>query len=130
MKRFKNINDENFTKNFHKSRVAFLIYNNKIMFLENSEMSHFEWAKSIGISKEDFNSLTRGYCYKANIIFYKGEFSYDYRNSIKIKLLINYCLDVLRHCKLTHAKVYVGVKVGVGKIWPPDKFIKGITIEQ
>lgn len=127
MKKFKNTNDENFIKNFHKSRVAFLIYNNKIMFLENSEMSHFEWAKSIGISKEDFNSLTRGYCYKANIIFYKGDFSYDKKVENDA---LKYCLDVLKHCNLKHAKIYVGVRVGVGKIWPPDKFIKEITIEQ
>lgn len=127
IKKYESLNDEKFIKDFHKSRVAFLIYNNKIMFLENSEMSHFEWAKSIGISKMEFNELTRGYCYKANIIFYKGDFSYDKKVENDA---LKYCLDVLRHCKLTHAKVYVGVKVGVGKIWPPDKFIKEITIEQ
>ncbi len=126
MKKFKNTNDENFIKNFHKSRVAFLIYNNKIMFLENSELSHFEWAKTIGISKEDFNELTRGYCYKANIIFYKGDFSYDKKVENDA---LKYCLDVLKHCNLKHAKIYVGVRVGVGKIWPPDKFLREINIK-
>ena len=126
MKKFKNTNDENFIKNFHKSRVAFLIYNSKIMFLENSEMSHFEWAKTIGISKEDFNELTRGYCYKANIIFYKGDFSYDKKVENDA---LKYCLDILKHCNLKHAKIYVGVRVGVGKIWPPDKFLREINIK-
>lgn len=126
IKKYESLNDEKFIKQFHKSRVAFLIYNNKIMFLENSELSHFEWAKSIGISKEDFNDLTRGYCYKVNIIFYKGDFSYDKKVENDA---LKYCLDVLKHCNLKHAKIYVGVRVGVGKIWPPDKFLREINIK-
>lgn len=126
IKKYESLNDEKFIKNFHKSRVAFLIYNNKIMFLENSELSHFEWAKSIGISKMEFNELTRGYCYKANIIFYKGDFSYDKKVENDA---LKYCLDVLKHCNLKHAKIYVGVRVGVGKIWPPDKFLREINIK-
>lgn len=126
IKKYESLNDEKVIKDFHKSRVAFLIYNNKIMFLENSELSHFEWAKSIGISKMEFNDLTRGYCYKANIIFYKGDFSYDKKVENDA---LKYCLDVLKHCNLKHAKIYVGVRVGVGKIWPPDKFLREINIK-
>jgi len=65
-------------RSFHKDRRAFIIYNNILEFLpKNSELSHFEYCQLKGISKEEFNKLTRGYFLNGNLVFYKDNFIYD-----------------------------------------------------
>ena len=49
------------TRDFHRSRIAFLIIDGEVNFLANSEMSHYEWAKTLGINDEQFASIVRGY---------------------------------------------------------------------
>ena len=41
-------------RKFHKKRIAFMIINNEILFLESSEMSHYEWYISLNLKKQDF----------------------------------------------------------------------------
>lgn len=65
-------------RDFHKSRKAFIIYNNKLEFIpENSDMSHFEYCQTKNISKEVFNEITRGYYIDGKVVFYKNHFTYD-----------------------------------------------------
>jgi hypothetical protein len=40
-------------------------------------MSHFEYCSTKGLSKEEFNKITRGYYLNKNTIFYKDNFIYD-----------------------------------------------------
>ena len=86
-------------RDFHKQRKAFIIFNNKLEFLpEGSSMSHFEYCQIKGISKEEFNRITRGYYLNENTVFYKDNFIYDddvinealyYLDEISEKLKIN-----------------------------------------
>lgn len=65
-------------RDFHKQRKAFIIMNNELEFLPiNSSMSHFEYCSSKGLTKEEFNKITRGYYLNGNIVFYKDNFIYD-----------------------------------------------------
>ncbi|MBO5477217.1 MAG: hypothetical protein J6A15_05630 [Clostridia bacterium] len=107
---------------FHKSRVAFMIINSKIYFLENSDMSHKEWYLSLGYDIEKFEDIVRGYYREGEIVFYKGDFIYDEH---VIKLAKQYSQKIKKHVKDFNAKVYVGVIKGkVGQIWQPDLEIK------
>ena len=65
-------------RDFHKLRKAFIILNGVLEFLpEGSSMSHFEYCSTKGLSKEEFNKITRGYYLNKNTIFYKDNFIYD-----------------------------------------------------
>ena len=69
-------NDE--ARDFHKQRKAFIILNSKLEFLpEGSSMSHYEYCQTKGLSKEEFNQITRGYYLNGNAVFYKDNFIYD-----------------------------------------------------
>ena len=86
-------------REFHKQRKAFVIISSKLYFLpEESSMSHFEYCQKIGLDKETFNSITRGYYLNGNLVFYKDNFIYDenvieeslrFIDEISIKLSIN-----------------------------------------
>ena len=65
-------------REFHRQRKSFVILNNKLYLLPaGSSMSHFEYCQKIGLDKETFNSITRGYYLNGNLIFYKDNFIYD-----------------------------------------------------
>ena len=77
-------------RDFHKMRKAFIILNNKLIFLpKDTTTSHFEYCESIGLSKEEFNKITRGYYLNGNVVFYKDNFIYD-------EELINNALNYLK----------------------------------
>lgn len=106
---------------FHKERTAFIILDNKVVYLKNSELSHLQWAESLGIDETTFNSLTRGYVLNNNIVFYKGNFDFD-------KQVINhankFAKQILNDCLLKTAKVYAGVIIGeIGTIYLPNKHL-------
>lgn len=119
-----NLNNENEVA-FHKKRIAFLIIKNEIKYLIDSPLSHKDWAIELGIDKETFENLTRGYYLDNNICFYKGNFSYDNQVIIDAKKyspIIKKEFNINKPCK-----IYCGVKVGkVGDVWPPDLFIEEI----
>lgn len=107
---------------FHKSRVAFMIIDSKIYFLENSNMSHKEWYLSLGYDIGKFEDTVKGYYREGNIVFYKGDFIYDEQ---VIKIAKEYSSKVKEYVKDFNAKVFVGVVKGkVGEIWQPDLEIK------
>ncbi len=65
-------------RDFHKQRRSFVILNGEVKYIpEGSDMSHFEYCSSIGLDKETFNKLTRGYYLNGFIAFYKDNFIYD-----------------------------------------------------
>ena len=69
---------KNEARSFHKMRKAFVIIDGALEFLEEgSSMSHFEYCSSKGISKENFNKLTRGFYLDGKLISYKENFIYD-----------------------------------------------------
>lgn len=74
---------KNEARGFHRKRIAFIIYKDKLEFLpENSDMSHYEYCETKNISKEEFNEITRGYYLDGKVVFYKDLFIYD-ENVIK-----------------------------------------------
>lgn len=113
----------NFVDDFHKNRIAFLIYNNKVNILKNSTMSHFEWFKSLGGKDENtFNLLTRGYFFEGDLVFYKGNFEYDEAFAESIKTV---CEDVCSAIGLECCKIYLGlIKIKNERgFFPPDKLL-------
>ena len=79
--------------NFHKQRIAFIILNGQVEFLnKGSNMSHYEYCKSKGMSKEEFNKITRGFYLNGDLVFYKDNFIYDdevISNALKVIDLIS-----------------------------------------
>ena len=108
------------TNVFHKQRTAFMIINNEIKFLQNSTKSHYNWAKEFNLTNDEFNKITRGYCLLNDIIFYKGNFEFDEQVIINANKFYN---QIMTFCNLKTAKIYAGLDVGNGEIWPPKKFL-------
>lgn len=70
--------DKDSEKSYHKGRIAFAeLPNGEVVVLTNDTRSHIEWlSEDYNITKEEFNSLCRGYIDESNVIMYKGvEFS-------------------------------------------------------
>ena len=111
-----------FGRKFHKSRIAFMIIDNEIMFLEHSTMSHYEWYTSLKYKKEDFKNIVRGYIIDSRAVFYKGDFSYD---DEVIKKAKEYGELIKKKYKLKKLKVSVGLKEGkIGEAWSSIKKIE------
>ncbi len=114
-------------RDFHKNRIAFVIIDNKINFIENSEMSHWEYCQTLNVSKEKFNELIRGYYYSQRVVFYKDNFTYD-DNVIKEGL--KYIVKIKEKCKFEKADIYFGLIIDKSKtVWPCD-FHYGIIDEK
>lgn len=108
--------------NFHKERIAFIIYNNEIKYLENSSMSHEEWCTSLGIDNNTFMKLVRGYIMNNEIVYYQGDFEYN-------EEVINTCIDtyeqIASYNNLVDYSVYCGVLKGkIGEVWKPILKVK------
>ena len=113
---------------FHKLRTAFMIIENKVLYLTNSTMTHYEWAQSLGLAMNYFDEITRGFVNDGFIVFYKGNFDYDDKI---IEDANAYAGKVAKHCKLKSANVYVGMKIGkIGKKWSPNKYLFSIETEK
>lgn len=118
---FNNLKDKEKVETFHKQRTAFIILDNRVLYLKNSKLSHLQWAKNLGINETKFNSLTRGYILNNNIVFYKGSFDFDEQVIDDAK---KYAKQILKNCLLKNAKVYAGLIVGeVGTMYPPNKYL-------
>ena len=65
-------------RDFHRQRKAFIILDGEVEFLpKGSSMSHYEYCQAKGLSKEEFNQITRGYYLNGNMVFYRDNFIYD-----------------------------------------------------
>lgn len=104
---------------FHQKRTMFMILNNNVLYLSNSKLSHYQWAQSLNIPLEIFNSLTRGFVLNNKIIFYKSNFEFDQK---VIDDAYKYAFKIIRDCNLDFADIFAGVKVGkIGDEWQPNK---------
>ena len=108
---------------YHKRRRAFIIYNGEVFFVKKGEdKSHYEFALELGIDKETFSTLCRGYYLDGELVFYKGNFVYDDE-------LVSFAKDYIKVIKeklnLGEFKVYFGLNVGqVGEMWRPKFELK------
>ena len=117
-------------RDFHLQRKAFIILNGILDFLpEGSSMSHYEYCQTKGLSKEEFNKITRGYYLDGKVVFYKDNFIYD-------DGVITTALDVLdeisKLLKVDEFNIYFGQ--------PPEKnfaldyhygkYINGVVIKK
>lgn len=117
---FTNESNSDKVKYFHKKRIAFIIYQNKVFYIKDSMFSHWEFAQTLGISKDEFNELCRGYYLDGKLIFYKGNFVYD---DELIESAKQYFAEIKRELNLEKVNVYFGQKIGkIGEAWPPDYF--------
>ena len=93
-------------RDFHKQRKAFIILNNNVYFLpERSYMSHFEYCQKIGLDKETFNQITRGYYLNGNLVFYKDNFTYDEE---LINESLNFIDEISRKLGIDKFEIYFG----------------------
>lgn len=116
----KNESNSEEVNNFHKRRIAFLIYENKVFYIKDSTFSHWEFAQTLNISKETFDNLCRGYYLDGKLIFYKGNFTYDEE---MISFAKQYFDEIKKELNLEKIEVYFGQKIGkIGEAWPPDYF--------
>ena len=111
------------SRDFHLQRRTFIIYNNKVNFLEEgSPMSHWEFCQDRfpEISKEEFAEITRGYYLNGDLVFYKGNFTYD--DSV-IHEALNYVNEIKSILGISQVKIYFGCVVGKpGETWPLDYY--------
>ena len=93
-------------RELHKQRKAFIILNNNVYFLpEGSSMSHFEYCQKIGLDKETFNQITRGYYLNGNLVFYKDNFIYD---EVLINESLNFIDEISNELKVYEFEIYFG----------------------
>ena len=97
---------KNEARSFHKMRKAFVIIDGALEFLEEgSSMSHFEYCQTRGITKEEFNKITRGYYLDGKVVFYKDNFIYD---DELINEALSYLNEISRRIIQTEFDIYFG----------------------
>ena len=59
-------------------KILFMIINNEVKYLQNSQMDHKEWYLSLGLDPNLFETIIRGFIMEGKMVFYKGSnFNYD-----------------------------------------------------
>ena len=114
-------------RNFHKQRKAFIILDGKLEFLpEGSDMSHYEYCKTKGLSKEEFNEIIRGYYLNSNLVFYKDNFIYDEVITTAIQVVD----EISKIIKNDEFNIYFGQlpEQGFALDYHYGKYINGIII--
>ena len=94
-------------KDFHRKRKAFVIMNNKLEFLpEGTTIMHYDYCKEKGMSKEEFNNITRGYYLDGlGVVFYKDNFIYDDKVISEGLQFIN---EISEHFGVNEFEIYFG----------------------
>ena len=116
-------------RDFHKQRKAFIILEGQIEFLpEGSSMSHYEYCQTKGLTKEEFNQITRGYYLNGNAVFYKDNFIYDdevIENSLKV---IN---EISKRINVEEFEIYFGQlpEQGFALDYHYGKYVNGTIIK-
>ena len=108
-------------KNIHKERIAFMIIDDEILFLKNSELSHFMWAKQLGVPESIFSQIVRGYYKNGKASFYKGNFEYD---NECIECAKRFATEIKEYVGVSSIECWCGHKVGkIGEEWPSLYFV-------
>ena len=93
-------------RDFHKQRRAFLIYKNEVEFMpKDCHMSHYEYCQVKGMSKEEFNKMTRGCLIGDNVLFYKDNFIYD---DLVIKEALEHIDEIALELNRSEFNIYFG----------------------
>lgn len=62
----------------NNNKIMFMIVNDDVAYLQNSEMDHREWYISLGLNPDEYENVIRGFVMDGKIVFFKGStFSYD-----------------------------------------------------
>ena len=116
-------------RDFHKQRKALIIINGELEFLPNgSSMSHFEYCETKGLSKEEFNKITRGYYLGGNVVFYKDNFIFDdevIENGLKV------VDDISKRINVEEFEIYFGQlpEQGFALDYHYGKYVNGAIIK-
>ena len=116
-------------RDFHKQRKAFIIIDGNLDFLPNgSGMSHFEYCETKGLSKEDFNKITRGYYLSGNVVFYKDNFIFD---DEVIKNGLNVVDEISKKISIDEFEIYFGQlpEQGFALDYHYGKYVNGTIIK-
>ena len=62
---------------YMSNKTLFMIIDNQVLYLSDSNMDHREWYVSLGFDSSSFDNVIRGFIADNKIIFYKGFFQYD-----------------------------------------------------
>ena len=101
-----------------ENKVLFMILDNQVVYLQNSNMDHREWYVSLGRNPDDFDNVIRGFVMDGKIVFFKGiNFNYDQE-------VINAATKVAPSIRITlqnpNLEVYCGIVVNsYGEKWEP-----------
>ena len=113
-------------------KILFMIINNNVQFLENSDMDHREWYQSLGLDINAFDQVVRGYVLEHKIVFFKGLFNYDEE---VIKMARMFSPTIREYCHDSSLEVYCGIVVqSYGSKWEPvlkitENEITGIPVQ-
>jgi len=93
-------------REFHRRRTAFVILDGEVIFLPKvSGQSHYEFCKDLGIDKDRFRWLTRGYYLDGNLVFYKDNFIYDEE---LICEALEYLGEIVDSIDVSRVRIYFG----------------------
>ena len=100
------------------NRVLFMIVDNQVKYLTDSNMDHREWYNSLGMDPNNFDNIVRGYVLENKIIFFKGMmFNYDEE---VIKAARVFTPSIRLALNNPSLEVYCGIVVnGQGQKWEP-----------
>ena len=98
------------------SKVLFMILDDDVLYLENSDMDHKEWYTSLNRDPNYYEQVIRGFIIDNKIVFFKGFFEYD--NSV-IRCARMFGTKIREHVKENYP-VYCGILPnGAGGKWEP-----------
>ena len=107
------------------SKILFMIVDNQVLYLSNSNMDHKEWYVSLGFDASNFDNVIRGFVIDNKIIFYKGFFEYD---DTVIKYAETFSPSMKEKLNNPSLEVYCGILPGKpGEKWEPILKISGNT---
>ena len=99
-------------------RILFMIVNDQLQYLTNSDMDHKEWYLSLGLPEDDFNNIIRGFILDGKMCFYKGE-NYNYDDDV-MKKAKKYGPLIRNFFQSPNLEVCCGIlQNGLGGKWEP-----------
>lgn len=114
------------------NKILFMIYNDEIKFLTNSEMDHREWYLSLGGDINNYDNVIRGFVVNNKIIFFKANLMYDQ----EVIDMASRCAPVMKQqLKNPNLTVCCGITPGMnGAEWEPiltlkDEELTGFSIK-
>lgn len=99
------------------NKILFMIYNGEIKFLDNPNIDHREWYISLGGDINNYDNVIRGFVINNQLIFFKGNLSYDN----EVIEMAKKCAPVMKkQLNNQNLKVCCGINPGQnGASWEP-----------